>query len=144
MFKYFIYGLGGSISGWFLRDVVVCMVSNINTTNGILINKFICTKDEFSKSTLNIMKTCFDPLELRKGFNSYHVYLKENNYFVETLYIESWNNIKSMYEYMHSQDNKLNMHHMKNYNIFFSPSLFVLMKRYAGHDSPSYLKGLTP
>ncbi|SBT79661.1 conserved Plasmodium protein, unknown function [Plasmodium malariae] len=140
MFRYVIFGISGSVSGWVLRDIVICLVNNVNSTNGILLNKFICSKDDYVKNTSNELKYCFDQLELSKGFNNYNIYLKEKNYFVETLYIEKWNNIKNLSEHMHSEKNKEKLHYLQKMNIHFSPSLFVLLKQYNGIDTPEYLK----
>ncbi|CRG93842.1 conserved Plasmodium protein, unknown function [Plasmodium gallinaceum] len=140
MFKYVIFGASGLLSGWILRDIFFFSINNISSTNGILLNKFVCEKEGFFKNIFNELRYCFDPLELKKGFNNYNIYIKENNYFIETLYIEKWNNIKDMNEYINSEENKKNLHYLKNLNIFFCPSLFVLLKHYSGNDIPSYLK----
>ncbi|CRH00872.1 conserved Plasmodium protein, unknown function [Plasmodium relictum] len=140
MFKYVFYGISGLLSGWLLRDIIFFSIKNINSTNGILLNKFICKKDDFFENIFEELRYRFDPLELKKGFNNYNIYIKENDYFLETLYIENWNNIKNMNEYVYSEENKKNLHYLKNLNIFFSPSLFVLLKHYNGNDIPNYLK----
>ncbi|GAW81765.1 hypothetical protein, conserved [Plasmodium gonderi] len=140
MNKYILYGLSGSLSGWVLRDLVICFSNTLNLSNGLLLNKFVCSKDDFLKSIFNELKYCFDSLELKNGFNNYHIYSKENDYFVETLYIEKWNNIKHMNDYIYSEENKKKLHYLKKMNIFFSPSLFVLLKQYPGNDTPTYLK----
>ncbi|VWU50112.1 conserved protein, unknown function [Hepatocystis sp. ex Piliocolobus tephrosceles] len=140
MLKYVIYGISGSISGWVLRDVVVCFVNNLNCTNGMLLNKFVCSKDDFFKNIFNELKYCFDPLEMKNGFNNFHIYTKQSDYFMETLYIENWNNISDMNKYIYSHENKKKLNYLKNMNIYFSPILFVLLKRYSITDTPNYLK----
>ncbi|CDU18956.1 hypothetical protein YYC_01859 [Plasmodium yoelii 17X] len=140
MLKYILFGISGSMSGWFLRDTIVCLVNNINSTNGVLLNKFISSKDDFYKNTLNELKYCFDPIELKNGFNNYNIYIKENEYFVETLYMENWTDMNKMNEYIYSEEYKQKLNYLKNMNIFFSPSLFVLLKRYDGYYIPPFLK----
>ncbi|EUD68579.1 hypothetical protein C922_00978 [Plasmodium inui San Antonio 1] len=139
-YKHILYGLSGALSGWVLRDLVICLSSNLSLSNGMLINKFICSKDDFVKNILHELKYCFDSLELKKGFNDYHIYTKENDHFVETLYIENWNNTNNMNEHLYSEDSKKSLHYLKKINILFSPSLFVLLRQYPGRHTPAYLK----
>lgn len=139
-YRHILYGLSGALSGWVLRDLVTCLSSNLSLPNGMLLNKFICSKDDFAKNILNELKYCFDPLETKKGFSDYHIYTKENEHFVETLYLEKWNNTNNMNEHLYSEDSKKNLHYLKEMNILLSPSLFVLLRQYRGRDTPAYLR----
>ncbi|CDO63450.1 conserved Plasmodium protein, unknown function [Plasmodium reichenowi] len=140
MLKYIFLGIGGSVSGWMFRDVIVQLAKNINSENALLINKFVCSKDDFYTSIFSDLKYCFDSLELKPGFNNYNIYLKEDDYFLETLYMEKWTSVHNMNEYINSDENKKKLYDLKNKNIFFSPTLFVLLKKYSGSSTPEYLK----
>lgn len=139
MYKYSFLGCSGAISGWLFRDFLCFSFYNIEEPNGILFNRFICNKD-FFHDILSEMTKCFNPKELIKGFTSFNIYSKEEKDFVEIMYMEKWNNIKKMNEYLNGEEHRKNMYVLKQKNIFFAPSIYVLFKKFYGTSQPEYLK----
>lgn len=139
MYRYSFFGVSGAISGWLFRDFLCFSLYNIEEPNGILFNRFICNKD-FFQDILSEMTKCFNPKEIIKGFTSFNIYSKEDNNFTEIMYMETWNSVKKMNEHLNGEEHRKNMYFLKQRNIYFAPSIYVLLKQFYGENQPGYLK----
>lgn len=140
MNKYVVYAITGTMSGWFLRDILFFSLDNMNTPNAMLMNKFICSKDDFKKYIFNELKSNFNPKEMLTGFNNFHIYIREDEYFLESLYLEQWNNTHLMHTHVHSETQRNSIHNLKKINVMFTPTVHVLLKQLHGNQFPNYLK----